>query len=449
MKTYISIGFSLLFILSIIGCNDEAPTPEEQEDLAKETLFELMNTYYLWEDEIPNGIDPDDYADVHELLDAMRYQPRDASLSYVEDLQEFRDRINSGSTGNVGFGVNLVAEYDETNPNLLETIYIRESFSNARDAGINRGDQLIGINQQLIKGLTTDQFNNLLAEVSEAGNAVFNLTTVDGIDQDIQVSTGEINIEAITLDRIIESNGKKVGYLALRSFLREGLANDVRAIFQSFASQNIDEIVLDFRYNGGGYVSVAQLMAEMIVPAEFYGKEFITFQHNDIISAEFDSTLILTAPNSSRNYPELNLPRVFILTTGRTASASELVAVGLAPYIDVYLVGAQTFGKPVGSYTIEDEETNYMYSLISFQNVQNELNIDYFDGLPVDFEAADGYQYPWGDPRDPMLGAALNFIDNGSFGVAARKVSVIPSINFDEISSKEEAAYGAVVPLKK
>src|SRR5690606_22570566 len=119
----------------------------------------------------------------------------------------------------------------------------------------------------------------------------------------------------------------------------------------------------------------------------------------------------------------LNLNKVYVLTTGRTASASELIINGLEPYIDVVQIGKTTVGKFQASVTLFDSpgmtnttnvNKNHTYAIqpLVFKSANAEGKSDYVNGLTPDLEISEdlGNMGTLGDPQEPFLKAALNHI---------------------------------------
>jgi hypothetical protein len=149
-------------------------------------------------------------------------------------------------------------------------------------------------------------------------------------------------------------------------------------------------------------------MSEMIVPASAVGQNFLTYSHNDIVAPYYDTTYTF-----QENEMNLGLDRVFFITTEFTASASELVINCLEPYMDVYLIGSPTHGKPVGMYGFLFHEWLLYPITVSLKNAEGFG--DFYDGLPVDYAAGEALDKDWGDETDPNIAQALYFIENGSF----------------------------------
>jgi len=180
-------------------------------------------------------------------------------------------------------------------------------------------------------------------------------------------------------------------------------------------------LILDFRYNGGGYVSSAVNLASLIAPAVTTSDIFYKTKYNSFLSQYSDFQNVQTPFESKTenlgNILEGN--RVYILTSSRTASASELIINGLKPYMDVYIIGDVTYGKNVGSIPFEDEENSdnpYGILPIVTQSFNSLDQSDYTNGFTPDVEALESSELllPLGNVNEILLRTALEQITGES-----------------------------------
>jgi hypothetical protein len=198
-----------------------------------------------------------------------------------------------------------------------------------------------------------------------------------------------------------------VGYVVFNSFITPSIAQLDQA-FAQLAGQAVTDLVIDERYNGGGELSVAQHLASLVAGNAESGRLLGTLTFNDR-HADQNQTLAFQTVASA-----LNLQRVYFITTGDTASASEFVINALAPYVDVVQVGSATLGKPVGENGF-DVCTDVLYP-ITFKIENARGYADYFDGLPPTCPAQDDLTHALGDPEEASLAAALVHVETGSCG---------------------------------
>jgi len=202
--------------------------------------------------------------------------------------------------------------------------------------------------------------------------------------------------DVLTLD----VNGSKVGYIDSAMFIRTSEEALDEAIATMVEEQPTD-IILDFRYNGGGYVYIAQKLAAQLIGPAFTGEVFQNTEFNNKYS-QFN--------RSSEYEPQqlnLSLPRVIILTTGRTASASEAIANNISPYVEVVLIGTETRGKPFASVS----NPNCELSLSAMDRItSNQVGETVLGGLQPTCEVADTWLHPKSSPNDSLMGAAISYL---------------------------------------
>jgi len=137
-----------------------------------------------------------------------------------------------------------------------------------------------------------------------------------------------------------------IGYLHLTSFI-ENSEGELDTAFADFKNDNVQELVLDLRYNGGGRTRIARKLASLIAGTEADGELLIEYRFNGKYDPNFSRRDFSTEENA------LNLKRVVVLTTNRTASSSEIVINSLKPYVEVVTIGSRTRGKPYISFSVE------------------------------------------------------------------------------------------------
>jgi carboxyl-terminal processing protease len=224
------------------------------------------------------------------------------------------------------------------------------------------------------------------------------------------------------------------GYVALRTFIATAEPL-LRAVFQEFKDAGVQNVVIDLRYNGGGLVDTARILANLLAagPGQS-GAVMFNQQFNSSQSASSNRTYYFGSEVAAGTFQ-----RVAFITTHASASASELVPNSLDPYLDIAFVGARTYGKPVGQYVFELSGCNRMLFLVSFKTVNFGGVGDYYDGLPVTgappasrgplCQAEDDLTHPQGDASEASTQAAIYFARNGSCPPApagARRATGLP-----------------------
>jgi hypothetical protein len=202
--------------------------------------------------------------------------------------------------------------------------------------------------------------------------------------------------------------------MVLNSFIGDttAISNSFTRIFNRFTTANVQDVIIDLRYNGGGYVSLAERLDNYLVPTAGNGDVLLTYAYND----KYNSQDITDHYNK---IGALNLPRVFFIGTQNTASASELTINCLKPYLNVQLVGpSNTYGKPVGFFPIPVGQW-YIFP-ISFRTINKNGTGNYFGGLAPNFQVMDGLDRQWGDVNEYCLASVLHYISTGTY---ARTIS--------------------------
>src|SRR5690606_24766091 len=267
----------------------------------------------------------------------------------------------------------------------------------------------------------------------------------------------EYTANPVFITKTIETPQGKVGYLMYNGFTRpfDPQLNDAFAFFRS---EKITDLILDLRYNGGGSVESAVDLSSMIT-GQFDGQLFAREQWNEDYQTYFEENeperlvnLFNNTIHTGESINSLNLSKVYIITTLRTASASELVINGLTPYIDVVQVGETTTGKFQASTTLYDSSDfgrrganpshTYAIQPLIYISLNSAGNSQFIDGLPPDVEIAEDVLDLGilGDPEERLLKAALNTIAGLSNQVFKHKEAdfqVIGESGMEDIFYKE------------
>ncbi|MCP4970186.1 MAG: hypothetical protein GY932_06280, partial [Arcobacter sp.] len=287
--------------------------------------------------------------------------------------------------------------------NRTTIIHFIEIGSPCESAGLKRGDELIKINN---KEATSESFWK--AKTNDGVESIFTVIR-DNKNIDIKITPSVYNYKVSKNYVFTSSSGKKVGYLIYNGF--SALSSvEIDEAFTNFKNQNIDELILDLRYNGGGLVYMAQYLLDKIASFNFEGDVQYTINSKDIKNGKLVSTKEESVFKKHGNN-NIDISRVFFLTSENTASASELVINSLKPYLDVKLIGSRTHGKPVGM-TGRYISSNYLYWLIDLSMKNADGNGDYFSGLSVDCDVTDTVSLQRDDPKEDLLHEALYYIEN-------------------------------------
>lgn len=227
---------------------------------------------------------------------------------------------------------------------------------------------------------------------------------------------------AVPQHKVVTSpNGRKTGYIQFNDH-KSGAQDELIAAFQSMQTNGVQDLVLDMRYNSGGYLYIAAAAASMVTSAANAGKVFEQFRYNGKRSAETANAFMLfssavtygeTAYGRGSALPQLGLPRLYVLTSSLTCSASESIINGLRGIdVDVILVGGTTCGKPYGFQ--RKNNCGYAFFPIEFQGVNAKGFGDYSTGLRANCAVSGDSTKTLGNTDEPLLAAALTHIDTGA-----------------------------------
>jgi C-terminal processing protease CtpA/Prc len=378
--------FLMVSIALITSCNSQIPQPEVKT--ANETIYETFQDWYLWYDQLPT-INPNGVATQEALIDSIR-NPLDR-WSFSASLTEINKLFNSGQY--TGFGGGFILDADKKIK--IAFVYKDSPFGKS---GVERGWEVVSVN-----GFTSDEPDSINSALSLDKSVTFEFNDLSKISHTLILTKDVISMNTVLYSTVIHSDGLKIGYFVFDSFLSTSAA-ELDSVFSRFNKENINELIVDLRYNGGGLNDIAnQLIAE--IGGSKVKNQVISNLKNNSKHSDKDAS-----QTSSFKGVSLNLDRVFFITTSQTASASELVINCLTPFMTVNLTGSKTNGKPVGMYVFSFEKLDLAILPICFK-ITNKVGYgDYYSGLPVNTMEADDLSHSWGDPEEAMLKSALNSI---------------------------------------
>lgn len=380
--------------------------------------FATFNEWYLFPETLPASLDPTPYASVDDYIDALtataRAQGRDRFFSYLTSIAQENAFNSSGASA--GFGIRLSS--DAT----TRRTFVSEAFEGAPAlaAGIDRGTEILAIGEtpaslrlvaDIIAASGVDGVINALGPTTAGTARTLRIKDAAGT-RDVTVTKASYSLTPLSSRygaQVIVDGGRKVGYINLRTFISSADAQ-LRSAFDGFRGQGITDFVIDFRYNGGGLLSTAELMGDLL------GGNRATQDVFDIVSYRATKAANNTTRRFSPQPQSVSPVRIAFIGTGATASASELVINAFIPYLgkNMALVGANTFGKPVGQVAIDRSACDDRLRVIAL-SLRNAANSDaYYNGLastvPNTCKADDDVTKPFGDPAEASMRAALDFL---------------------------------------
>lgn len=429
---YILQTVLLVIILSFSACGEDRSHEFYALIEDKVWIEETMREHYLWYDQIPTIENEYDYFKGAEtffksLLATKAINNRRDSYSYMEDNSENSRAISLGRESTYGIEFELTNDpLGSSTRTFAHVLYVLPN-SPAASAGIKRGDWITSINKDKI---TSDNYRQLQSGESIQISIDKIVETTEGLAWQAvdTISLGAsltMEINPFLVDSVYEVNGQKIAYLVYNEFAT-GPNNDgtettyneqMKQIFTRFKAQQPDALILDLRYNTGGYLHCAQALGSMVAPESALGKDFIKLQFND---KAVPQTQNYTFDNQYES-ANLNLSEIYILTSTYTASASEALINGLIPYMgqdNIITLGEKTVGKNVAMAAYKNDTYGYtLWPVVAYVfNANNEG--DYSEGITPRYPLnEDDYSKPWyplGDTQEILLKNTLSLITTGS-----------------------------------
>ncbi len=446
-------------------------------------MWQAMNLYYFFENDVPN-LDESNYATLDEYVDFISSEANPEAfffdkLVYSQDRFSFlSDDYKELTQGFSGVSKSNGLEFGLARYNNTDIIYGYVTYvvknSDAASKDIKRGDIFTAINgAELFFNTAEDNNTNLLF----GGNDTYTLGLADFVDGEFTLNGKEVTLtkleglveNPIHVSKTLDVGGKKVGYLMYNQFAGNS-GEPLNDTFGEFKSAGITDLVLDLRYNPGGFSYITQILGSLIHEPDpdkvFYTRRFNSNLEEawEVVGGEKTYFVADTGTqdnNSQTPLNSLNLTKIYVIATGSSASASELLINGLRPYIEVVHIGSTTVGKNQGSFTLVDSpETGYGYDPdredainpnnrwaiqpISSQTENSEGFGDYADGLVPSIQIEEDFDNLGilGDPSERMLARALQEIDGASSKKDLRAKFPVDLISS---SSLEKASGGKLI----
>ncbi|PZP51221.1 MAG: hypothetical protein DI598_03755 [Pseudopedobacter saltans] len=459
-------------------------------DQLLDSIFLYAKQLYLWYDQLPDssifkprqyntGSGTDSAKGSQEIFALSRYAinpttgksyeyyTADTSDTKYSFLESKNADLNGGSVGlksNVtllGWGNDLGTAYPVF---ISDSIFaFRLFFQNgpAYNAGLRRGNCYV----TAVNGKKFSYNNsNDITYLNNALNASsISLTYFDTLNATHTVSLTQTRYSSnpIFADTVLTVGSKKIGYIALLNFADPDiLSTNLKNAFTAFSNSGITNLIVDLRYNGGGYVESSEQLANLIAPSSLNGKTMFTENYNTLMQ-NGNATILKQIPqedNPSKSYYDyswktsdltykfsssdgvgLSVSNVCFIVSSGTASASELLINNLSPYMNVQLIGTTltsssnlpatttTYGKPVGFFAIPIGSYDVYLSEFESRN-SNNVAVSY-SGMTCNITDWDDLTHNFGDHREDAIAQAINYISNGSYLTTSRYIGSKSTVN--------------------
>jgi C-terminal processing protease CtpA/Prc len=391
-------------------------------------IYAQMKKYYLWEETMPEEAKTDKYLEPTKYYKSLINDNQDW-FSYMKSNKD--DIFNFWQGTPYAYGLRFKKfKPDALKPEMYLVVSLVNSNSPADKLGIKRGDIIQKINGSSIT-------ENNLIESLEKSTIEISYQAVTKENKTVTLNKSSFWLKPINEAKIIEVGNKKVAYLAFLQFL-PNIDDELRQVFQNFKLQKIDELILDLRFNPGGFTPNAEVVGSLIVknlnPTEkMFGGHLNknqTLEHKSKPDGDKDGR---NWTNESVNLNTLN--RVYIITSKSTSSSSELVINCLKTKMEVILIGENTLGKNVISTIITDETGQFPFVIMpAYSTLENSKGESYYgrkEGFIPDFLVQDDIlpYYPIGNQNETLLKKTLEIIQ-GNLSTNVKVDSGFYRVNF-------------------
>ena len=451
----------ILLLFFTISCKDKDDNiSSRQYDFEIEDfIWEGLNTYYYWQNSISDLADnrfdsQKSYASFlsrfnanHDLLFESLLSENDRFSWIMSDYTALENQLRRVyKTSGMMIGLARIGEFNDL------FAYVRYVLpgSDAAAKNIERGDLFLSVNNEQ---LTIDNYRDLLSsdvELFSIQLAQISDQTVTPTGISVDLVKSEIQENPIKITKLIELNNTKIGYLMYNGFVAD-FDNELENTLAQFQTQGVNQLIVDLRYNRGGRTSSSIKLASMIT-GQFSGEVFAQTQHNDKLSSYNEDYLF------EATAVQLKMDRLYVISSSETASASELLINGLSPYIDVILIGDDTTGKNVGSYSIYDWIDNegnvnprhtWAMQPITLKIANSEGFADFESGLQADYILQEDIANlgTLGEIDEPLLEKTLEVM--GMLPIKSEKnhFSVFEN-RFEKMPSLQDAIMHTEIPAK-
>lgn len=406
LRTFIIFSFFILVAGCGGGGGGSSSTADASQEAEKTWVRSYLDDHYLWYDEIVN-VRQADYPLAADYFSALLVKSRDR-FSFTIPAAKAQSLLQDGE--DVGFGV----KWGWVNGSRLFAFYVEPNSPAA--VAITRGTEITAINGRSIPAMTEAELGDLLFPEQAGVPVAFTIKPPNGILTTVTLTSSSFFLTTVEPPRIITLSGVgKVGYLLFNDHLKTSEQQLISAMAY-FQQQGVNELVLDLRYNPGGYLFIAGEVASMIGGAAVQGKMFekliFNSKHQDDTGAPANNFFFSNLGRSGSLLPELGLTRLFVLTGSSTCSASESIINGLLPHIGIVRVGWTTCGKPYAFRQANFDQNAYF--AIESEGVNSVGANNYKSGFAPTCQVSDDIGKELGNAAEARLNAALYYIQNGA-----------------------------------
>lgn len=420
---------------------------------SKSWIYTTMQEYYLYYQDVPEESELDFFQKPAEFLSAAASEKDGKNgvlYSHIDSVKTASTRTLSDSPT---FGFEAVMLQTPQGEYALQVLYTQPQ-SPAEEAGLKRGDLIIGADSMKISSSDYTKYvtNPTAAHLFTLGSYNAESEQIDTIGTVQMPAPRIIEIQNLLKTSLINTDNRKAAYILYNEFGEDEIPQ-WQSLYSQLAAAQPDDIILDLRYNPGGYVSTAQVVGTLLAPQSALGQTMLYMTGNDKLNLTetytFDTNLL---PGGST----LSYQNLYVITSGNTASASEIIINCLRPYMtgNLYQVGEATFGKNVAQalYT-NDQYPQLKFWLTTYYLSNADGYKDYdVEGLPADYTQSEPYGGNLGElgtETDPLMQPILAHMATGSFPAAeaaATRITASPRMLVVRNSVEEKQKTARVTP---
>ncbi|GAL67539.1 S41 family peptidase [Jejuia pallidilutea] len=433
----------LLAALVLTSCFEDRDDNIVESSSINDFVWKAMNLVYLYKSEIPNLADDrfgsnaeyseylNGFSSPEALFESLIYQREtvDRFSIIVDDYITLEQRLQGiFKTNGMEFALYAAPNSDTE---LVGVVRLVLNGSEADIKGVKRGDLFAQVDGTTITRtnagslLNQDVYTINLGTYNDKGTTETSDDSIEPNGTNIVLEKFQFTENPIHISKTFQVGGENVGYVMYNGFTA-GSENSLNNVFANFKSSNVQHLVLDLRYNPGGSVTTTTFLASMIT-GQFTGQVFEKLVYNENLQ-ELNFDYLFTSNINGSAINSLNLSKIYVLTTDRSASASEGLINGLKPYIEVVQVGINTTGKTQASRVFYDSADfgrqganpahTYAIQPLIANGINKNLEAVPGTGLPPSI----GFEYEerplnlgvLGDENEPMLALALADIENST-----------------------------------
>lgn len=450
--------------------NGNQPYPDRQGSIddEKKWVRAFMGDIYLWYREIPSvNAAPYTAANYGSVMDALDAYFQDLKTPQTTDSGKLKDEFsftystalyNAQSRAGVEIGYGMQVALLATRPPREAVIVYTDPNTPAAAQRIDRGAEILAVdgvdlvygdsqsdvdtlNDGLFPSVQGESHQFTIRDYGSSSSRSVTLTATAADSQPVQ------HVQTYTI------GSAKVGYLLFTQHIATAEGELISAITQ-LRDAGIGDLVLDLRYNGGGYLDIASELAYMIAgPTRSNGRTFekLSFNDKNPLATQIDTVTPFHASaqgfdpsvTEGSNLPSLNLPRLYVLSGNGTCSASEAIVNGLRGIgVQVVMIGDTSCGKPYGFYPTDN--CGLSYFAIEFAGVNDQGFGDYADGFTPNCYVADDFGHALGDRNEALLATALGYRSDGTCTSSSSR-----AMSFDEARGTREPMKLLRSPIKE